>query len=916
MKNEPHLAELRSAVCGPPLMAQAHRIIASTQGERTNPDSRDEGRAALRVGRVSKRGSCLPNRAGRGTIRTLALRDGYEDATPQTGPWKRNTLNIKGLCQCGQGFSPGFPPRTRFRPRAAAALMALVIVAADSPSLAFAQSPAKLLQNATGQYGDPTATTPAPSVDPLAEIARKREEIAARLATVKQRIESIKASGTEAQPVQVPEVLTREENLLSQIDLALVQQETKRKQLDENRAQQDKVSADIETFRTVGPSAPNAGTILYLDETRNELHTHQQRGETIQRSLTAARTAVEDAKKLFDEREKSRRRAKEQLDTATDESGKQSLANALNIAELESRLARESLTLREVELANQEIVTKTYELRLTLLSERVTDAEARARFTRAELTDRKNEVAEEKDDAEEAKRSIERRLGEAEEELTKVRNALSSSSMNEVHVAMVEAARLMLGKWEVEQTLMSDRVGRLLQLDTFWESRYSVWNGRLSRAELLNIASEWQKRKSEYETYAHLRSGEVAELRNDLVEIENRAKAAVETNGELVNVLQRQKKVVEERIARQEYSLERTQRRIRLVQNLLTDIDNRTKTVSLSERFAAVWGAVVGVWHYELFTTSDDAPITVAKIVIGLICILGGLYVSRFLSGWAARRVFPRLGLDAGASEAVKTLVFYGLVLLFFLISLNIVNVPLTAFTIAGGALAIGVGFGSQNLMNNFMSGLILLAERPIRVGDLIEVDGVMGTVSRVGTRSTAVKSPMNVDIIIPNSKLLENRVTNWTLSDDLFCTNISVGIAYGSNTREAAKLIRKALDEHGKVISKPEPMVYFSEFGDNALIFHAWFWIRMRTMRQRRIIESDLRFRIDALFREGKITIAFPQRDVHLDTLKPLDVRLLPPEEPPGAEDGKPAAAGRIDATESPPGGTSQAADGKSSKS
>jgi small-conductance mechanosensitive channel len=145
-----------------------------------------------------------------------------------------------------------------------------------------------------------------------------------------------------------------------------------------------------------------------------------------------------------------------------------------------------------------------------------------------------------------------------------------------------------------------------------------------------------------------------------------------------------------------------------------------------------------------------------------------------------------------------------------------------------------------------------------------------------MGARSARVRSFQNVDIIVPNSSFLERNVINWTLADDQYRTYVAVGVVYGSSTREVTKLIRKAVDEHGRILKKPEPFVLLRKFGDNSLDFEVHFWIRMAKLTNRLIIESDVRYRIDTLFREAGIVIAFPQRDVHLDANGPLDVRLL----------------------------------------
>jgi small-conductance mechanosensitive channel len=193
-----------------------------------------------------------------------------------------------------------------------------------------------------------------------------------------------------------------------------------------------------------------------------------------------------------------------------------------------------------------------------------------------------------------------------------------------------------------------------------------------------------------------------------------------------------------------------------------------------------------------------------------------------------------------------------------------------------GGALAIGIGFGSQNIVNNFISGLILLVERPIKEGDIVEIDSSTGTVEHIGPRSTRIKTPSNTHIVVPNSAFLEKNVVNWTLADDLIRAKIELGVAYGSPTREVESILLEVVKTHPKTLDSPEPIVLFRDFGDNALVFEVDFWLRMPTIRDRRIVESDIRHTIAETLQNRGISIPFPQRDLHLDTLKPLDIRLL----------------------------------------
>jgi len=209
-------------------------------------------------------------------------------------------------------------------------------------------------------------------------------------------------------------------------------------------------------------------------------------------------------------------------------------------------------------------------------------------------------------------------------------------------------------------------------------------------------------------------------------------------------------------------------------------------------------------------------------------------------------------------------------------VALRSVDIPLTVFAVLGGALAIGVGFGSQNIVNNFISGLILLAERPIKQGDLVQVEGTYGNVERIGLRSTRILTDENIHVIVPNAAFLEHNVVNWTHTNPEVQLEIAVGVAYGSQTREVQRQILRAVSEHPQVLRSPEPEVLFTEFGDNALHFKVEFSVRIHSMGERERIESDLRYRIDDLFREAGVVMAFPQRDIHLDASNPIPVRLV----------------------------------------
>jgi len=282
------------------------------------------------------------------------------------------------------------------------------------------------------------------------------------------------------------------------------------------------------------------------------------------------------------------------------------------------------------------------------------------------------------------------------------------------------------------------------------------------------------------------------------------------------------------------------------------------------------------IWEAKLFNAGDTA-IHVNQLIIALLVLLIGLFVARQIARVARLRLMKLKRVDAHAAALLQRVIYYVLVVIIVLLALPIAGIPITIFTVVGGAVAIGVGFGAQNLFNNLISSFIIMVERPIRIGDIIEIGGVdEGRVEEIGNRCTRVRRSDGMDVLIPNSHFLENPVVNWTLFDIHVRGTVVVGVAYGSPTDTVRDLIMQAAQEHGKVLGSPAPIVLFEEFGDNALTFRLMFWADITAPMQLRVICSDLRYQIDELFREADISISFPQRDIQLDTIKPLEVRMV----------------------------------------
>jgi potassium efflux system protein len=253
-----------------------------------------------------------------------------------------------------------------------------------------------------------------------------------------------------------------------------------------------------------------------------------------------------------------------------------------------------------------------------------------------------------------------------------------------------------------------------------------------------------------------------------------------------------------------------------------------------------------------------------ALLAISLILVIGGWLRGQLESNWLKKTY-----LERGTREALVTITGYVYFSIAFLIGLGVAGFDFSSLALIAGALSVGIGFGLQNIVNNFISGLILLFERPVKTGDWVVVGNTEGYVKKIRIRYTQIQTFDRADVIVPNSELISNQVTNWMLRDTYGRARIPVGVAYGSDTELVEKILVDVANNHPDVItdgSSPEPKVIFRGFGDSSLDFE--LRCHVRNVDRRLTIVSDINFAIDKAFRENHIEIPFPQRDLHVRDL------------------------------------------------
>jgi potassium efflux system protein len=269
------------------------------------------------------------------------------------------------------------------------------------------------------------------------------------------------------------------------------------------------------------------------------------------------------------------------------------------------------------------------------------------------------------------------------------------------------------------------------------------------------------------------------------------------------------------------------------------------------------------------------------RITVGLIIAAVGLFFGSFLISWAVQKLFvggalAKHKVDTGVKISIARLIHYALISIGFFLALLALGFELTKLTIIVSAFGIGIGFGLQTIVNNFVCGLILLFERPVRVGDYIEIGGRWSKIKRIGLRSTTVLTMERADVIIPNSDLITNQVINWTLTEPYVRRIIKVGVAYGSDVPLVMDTLMNCATSNPNIMIIPEPQVFFRKFGESSLNFELRICIEDASNRYQ--VESDLHQEIDRRFRQAGIVIAFPQRDLHVrDIEKSFPLTLTP---------------------------------------
>lgn len=600
--------------------------------------------------------------------------------------------------------------------------------------------------------------------------------------------------------------------------------------------------------------------------------------DTAQMSLALRDKLIKNARQHLKESEQQLREVKAEAGAGKEEGALLVLQWKNGVAQGEAELARVEVRYGELAHKNGETNLAIADMKVAVAQQRANHIRANLHFDAEDLEKQLVSIEEKKAELQRASDDLLKRLQKTEALLLRAQKKLEKIRGEGAEYFEAKAALAAQEAWRQACQRGLEQHEGSLQLFNFqkevWKQRYELLKGDADSDDL----KMWEKaaifQQERVQQALALEQSQQVNLHLQISQVEKQLgqdNLGWSMKGHLKDQLEALKKMADSTLAYLTTLSITNQMSSRFVDEVADEIAENV----LFEKMSAMVIKVREAWKFELMVV-DDQSVTVGKISIALFLLVFGIILAGYFTRAVQRHILARTRLSESASAITEKLLYYLTLSVVVLVSMRVVSIPLTAFAFLGGALAIGVGFGGQKIISNFISGFILMAEQPVKVGDLIQMADIVGKIEEIGARSTRVRTFANIHVLVPNSYFLENNIINWTHSDKIIRGDVTVGVAYGTPTKEVRRILMLATRDHKETLDHPKPYVFFNDFGDNSLVFTIYFWITVQLINDKKRIESDLRFIIDDMFREAGLVIAFPQRDVHLNTSSPLQVKIV----------------------------------------
>lgn len=727
-----------------------------------------------------------------------------------------------------------------------------------------AQSPA-----ATSSSADkPAEARPADLAAPddektLVELREKLQKAQADLAGTES-----KTAGTV--PIEAtPDELQERHDLLEDIVRGYDEQVTELRRLRDARRQRAEVERAVTEWK--GFQEPPPHPVSMVDQLWESAYALQRTVEGLEAQLNLLTLRFDRARQTLTAADEGLRKSSEEVEGAKDPEGIARLRGVYELKDLSRHAA--AVALNAAEMAKRRVEEKLAEARtrLELTRRQLETAQVQMRFTEGDLKKARARLAEERQAYEHELEGVlaeHRRqaqvLLDLERQLPSTPSTLRRNAKDQMKLIRIKTA-VELAQLQVETLII--RGDLLRQMIEMVERERQLWESRAEiqlKEEVAGAQDAWQRltplANNLRASRDYLRQ-QLGVVSTQISELENRLRSKN----------RREQPADQERLSlfrQREHAYNRALQRIGLTERFLerwrSEFKEQWNELPWAARgrewLAQAWDLILAAWSFEVFAAEDtievdgkiitgSRSVTIGKILTALLIFIIGYIASMSVSRLIGRVAIRRFGTTLEVSQIVRQWSQALLVTMVIVISFVFVKIPLTIFAFLGGAFAIGVGFGAQNLLKNVISGLLVLIERPLRVGDLVEVDKVRGRVSSIGLRSSTIRDAGGMETLIPNSTFLDRYLTNWTYSSSITRFSLRLGVSYDAPSKVVRQLLTEILEQHPDVAKVPPPRVLLDDFGAAARIYNLYYWLEIRLDMDPSDVASELRVAIEEKF-------------------------------------------------------------------
>jgi potassium-dependent mechanosensitive channel len=638
--------------------------------------------------------------------------------------------------------------------------------------------------------------------------------------------------------------------LLRLLDGLYAQHQTLLERRQQSEAQLKEADKELKSLDTFEPDEPKPYSFLLLDSLKDQLDVEEDREAAIKADVKSAKSLLQAAHDDLDAAQRDRRKQvkgdekeRPDADGSTDQRVR---------ADLTDSIALEKVSLKQAEIEFQRLrlsLCKTVQKQLSKKIDAIKKDvifSARDRDKQLErLAGSEAEPKRRRKEAETHLQGIESERNEALKEL-----ADQKASQNVMDTA-AEAWRVAGDVYQTQIVILDQQLENLREIRRFWKRRFELATKTVEPARM----SRWLDDLDEFLDQLDDMSGSLEHRRDSLRDDQSAAKRGA-TDGE-DEALTNWKSFRDARLRELRDLSETRLAEIKATQGMLGRFRSELKAKLKAN--PGSWTALAGNYAKSFLgykvAEDDEQSVTVGRLLILLLYIVVGIVLAYSLSRLIGRRVLLHLGMHRGTADALKSIMFYALCIFFGMLAFQMLNIPMAAFAFLGGAAAIAVGFGGQDIMNNFMSGIILLTEQPIRVGDVVQIDDVQGIVLHIGLRSTRLQTQANHELIVPNKTLLDEQVTNLTLSDNFVQMFVTVTLDRVVSVQPAKAKMLEVVFSHPLVLKSPRPVILLKEFDTYWSTFDVHFWLEYANFMKCAVVQSQILEGISELFPQAEST-------------------------------------------------------------